>query len=143
MKVKTSLIATAFAVWMGVASGEARADVVAVVSVRNPIVSLSKAQIIDIFLGRTNRFPNGSEAVPVDQEEGSPARDEFYASFGGTTAAQLKAYWSKIIFTGRGQPPKTAPNAAAIHKLLASNPQVIAYVERSAVDDSMKILAEP
>jgi ABC-type phosphate transport system substrate-binding protein len=143
MNVKTHIMIWALVLGMDVASSTARADVVAVVSVKNPVASLSKAQVMDIFLGRIDRFPNGSQAIPVDQKEGSPARDEFYARFAGTTAAQLKAYWSKIIFTGRGQPPRTVPDVTAIHELLAANPQVIAYVERSAVDDSMKILARP
>ena len=143
MGLKLRLMAGVCILGLGLASGAARADVVAVVSVRNPVTALSKVQVIDIFLGRTNRFPDGSQAVPVDQPDGSPARNEFYASFGRTTAAQLRAYWSKIIFTGRGQPPKTVANAEAIRKLLAANPQVIAYVERVAVDESMKVLGMP
>ena len=122
--------------------GTAHADVVAVVSAKNPLVALSKTQVIEIFLGKATRFPDGSEAVPVDQQEGSPARAEFYASFAGTSPAKVKAYWAKIIFTGRGQPPRTA-DATEIRKLLAANPHVIAYVERSAVDDKMKVLAGP
>ena len=54
----------------------AEAAVVAVVSADSPIVTISKTQIIGIFLGKTTRFPNGSTAVPIDQTEGSAERDE-------------------------------------------------------------------
>jgi ABC-type phosphate transport system substrate-binding protein len=121
----------------------ASADVVAVVSLRNSLTSLSKAQLTDIFLGKTTRFPDGTQAMPIDQEEGSPARDEFYATVAGKSAAQIKAYWAKIIFTGRGQPPKAVSNSIDIRKLLASNPQAIGYIERSSVDSSVKVLAVP
>ena len=119
------------------------ADVVAVVSSTSTITSLSNAQVTDIFLGKVNRFPNGTPAVPIDQAEGSPARDEFYATFAGKSPAQVKSLWAKIIFTGRGQPPKAVSNSIEVRKLLAANPQAIGYIERSAVDGSVKILTQP
>jgi ABC-type phosphate transport system substrate-binding protein len=119
------------------------ADVVAVVSAKSPVAALSKSQVADLFLGKSTRFPGGTQAVPIDQSEGTRARDEFYATFAGKSAAQVKAYWAKIIFTGRGEPPRTASNDAEVRKLLAANPQGIAYLERSAVDGSVRVLAEP
>ena len=140
---KIRLLLTLIGLGIACASGTARADVVAVVSNKSPVTSLSKGQVIDIFLGKASRFPDGSEAVPVDQQEGSPVRDEFYTAFAHFSAAQLKAYWAKIIFTGRGQPPRTAAGPREIRKLLAADPHVVAYVERSAVDNSMKIVVQP
>jgi hypothetical protein len=124
-------------------SNTARADVVAVVSAESAITELSKSQVADIFLGRSRRFPNGTQAVPIDQDEGAAVRDEFYATFTGKSAAQVKGYWARMIFTGRGQPPRTASNALELRKLLAANPQAIAYLERSAVDASVRVLAGP
>jgi ABC-type phosphate transport system substrate-binding protein len=121
----------------------ARADVVVVVSPKNPVTSLSKSQVTDIFLGKTVRFPDGELAVPIDQEEGSPARAEFYATFTGKSAAQIKSHWTKIIFTGRGQPPMAVLNSTEVRHLIAANPRSIGYIERSAVDSSVKILIQP
>lgn len=120
-----------------------RADVVAVVSVKSAVTALSKNQVIDIFLAKSVRFPDGSPAVPIDQTEGAAARDEFYSNFSGKSAAQLKAYWSKIIFTGRGQPPKALSNSDEIKKLLAQNPSAIGYIDRSRVDNNLRIVAQP
>jgi ABC-type phosphate transport system substrate-binding protein len=120
-----------------------RADVVAVVSSKSALTSLSKSQVAEIFLGKTVRFPDGTLAVPIDQEEGSPARDEFYVTYAGKTPAQVKSHWAKIIFTGRGQPPKSLSNDSEIRKLTAANPQAISYLERSAVDSSVKVLLQP
>jgi ABC-type phosphate transport system substrate-binding protein len=121
----------------------AMADVVAVVSSTSAITSLSNAQVTDIFLGKVNRFPNGTLAVPIDQIEGSLARDEFYATFAGKSPAQVKSLWAKIIFTGRGQPPKAVSSSGEVRKLLAANPQAIGYLERSAIDSSDKMVAQP
>jgi ABC-type phosphate transport system substrate-binding protein len=128
---------------VSLAAGSAMADVVAVVSSTSAVTSLSKAQVTDIFLGKVGRFPSGAQAVPIDQEEGSPARDEFYLAYAGKSAAQIKSHWAKIIFTGRGQPPKTASNSVEVRKLIAANPQAIGYIERSAIDSSVKVLVQP
>jgi ABC-type phosphate transport system substrate-binding protein len=104
---------------------------------------LSKAQLADIFLGNSSRFPNGTPAIPIDQAEGSPARDEFYAKYASKSPAQVKAHWAKIIFTGRGQPPRNVATEGEIKKLIAANPQAVSYIERSAVDSTVKTLLEP
>lgn len=116
------------------------ADVVAVVSARNPVTTLTKNQVVDIFLGKTSRFPDGSQAVPIDQIEGSDARDEFYARFADKSGAQVKAHWSKIIFTGRGQPPRGVSDSIEVKKLVVENPNAIGYIEQNLVDGSVKVL---
>ena len=121
---------------------DARADeVVAVVSARSAITSLNASQVADIFLGKTSRFPDGSPAVPVDLNEDSPAREKFYAQFTGKSPAQMKAHWSKIIFTGRGQPPMQVSTNAEAKKTIAENPNAIGYIDSSQVDSSVKVLA--
>jgi ABC-type phosphate transport system substrate-binding protein len=117
-----------------------RADVVAVVSAKSPITALSKSQVADIFLGKASRFPDGVQAVPIDQAEGSITRVEFYAKVIGKTTAQIKAYWSKIIFTGRGQPPPTVSSSAEVKELLVENPAAIGYIDASMVDDSVRVV---
>jgi ABC-type phosphate transport system substrate-binding protein len=128
---------------LSLSAGAAGADVVTVVSSTSAVASLSKAQVTEIFLGKVSRFPDGAQAVPIDQEEGSSARDEFYLAYAGKSAAQMKSHWAKIIFTGRGQPPKSVSNSVDVRKLIAANPQAIGYIERSAVDGSVKVLVQP
>jgi ABC-type phosphate transport system substrate-binding protein len=123
-----------------VASSPVSADVVAVVSSKSTVTTLNRSQVEDIFLGKTTRFPDGSRAEPIDQSEGTTVRDEFYTKLTGKSAAQMKAYWSKIIFTGRGQPPKTLPNAAEVKKRLAENPAAIGYIDVKLVDASVRVV---
>jgi len=132
-----------FGLALSLAVGPARADVVAVVSSTSPITVLSKAQVTDIFLGKVSRFPNGTQAIPLDQADGSPARDEFYAKYAGKSPAQVKSLWAKIIFTGRGQPPKAVSNDIDIKRQIAGDPRIIGYIERSALDSSVKVLLQP
>jgi ABC-type phosphate transport system substrate-binding protein len=125
---------------LSLSSAVVEADVVAVVSAKSPIVALDKSQVADLFLGKTSRLPNGVQAVPIDQAEGLAARDEFYEKLLGRTAAQMKAYWSKIIFTGRGQPPPSVSNAVEMKKRISENPAAIGYIDRSLVDNSVRVV---
>lgn len=116
------------------------AEVVPVVSANSTLTVLSKNQVVDIFLGKASRFPDGSRAVPIDQAEGSAARDGFYATYAGKSPAQIKAHWSKIIFTGRGQPPLAVANSAEVKKRIVENPSAIGYIEQNLVDGSVKVM---
>jgi ABC-type phosphate transport system substrate-binding protein len=116
-------------------------DVVAVVSARSSVTALNAGQVADIFLGKTSRFPDGTQAVPIDLGEDSPARDRFYAQYTGKSPAQVKAHWSKIIFTGRGQPPRQANSSSEAKKIIADNPNAIGYIDQSQVDNSVRVLA--
>jgi ABC-type phosphate transport system substrate-binding protein len=135
-RFKSKLLGTMVALLAGTAHG----DVVAVVSEKSAVTTLSRTQVVDIFLGKAARFPNGTRAVPIDQVEGSSVRNEFYEKIAGRSPAQVKAHWSKIIFTGRGQPPKAVANSDEIKKLLAQNPDAIGYIEQSAVDASLRVV---
>lgn len=125
---------------LGLAAQSACAEVVPVVSAKSTVENLSPNQVMDIFLGKTSRFPNGEIAVPIDQAEGTAIRDAFYMQFASKSAAQLKAYWSKIIFTGRGQPPRELSPSEKVKRVLADNPHLIGYIERSEVDENVKVV---
>jgi ABC-type phosphate transport system substrate-binding protein len=135
---RIGLLAIGLALSLGTAV--TKADVVAVVSAKSPITALSMSQVADLFSGRANRFPNGLQAFPVDQAEGSAIRDEFYNKVVGKTPAQVKSYWSKIIFTGRGQPPPTVSDNIEMKKRIRDNPAAIGYIDRTMVDDSVRVL---
>ena len=122
--------------------GESAAqDVVAVVSAKSPVTSLSAAQLADIFLGKTARFPDGTPAVPIDLADDSPMRERFYARYTGKSPAQLKAHWAKIIFTGRGQPPRQVAGSAEAKKAVADDPQAIGYLDSRLVDSQLRVLS--
>ena len=125
---------------LGMAANAAAQDVVAVVSAKSAVRDLSAGQVADIFLGKTTRFPDGTPAVPIDLQEESAARERFYAQFTGKSPAQVKAHWSKIIFTGRGQPPMQAASPEQARKMIAENPNAIGYIDNRLVDSSVRVL---
>jgi ABC-type phosphate transport system substrate-binding protein len=113
-------------------------DLVVIVSARSPVEAMRADQVAAIFLGQAPRFPNGAVATALDQPLGSPERDGFYLRVAGKTPALLKAHWSKMVFTGRGQPPRELAGSAAVRKAVAEDPALIGYIEREALDPSVR-----
>lgn len=92
----------------------------------------TQAQVADVYLGKSQAFK------PFDLPESSPAYADFYKKATGRDGAQVKAVWSRIIFTGKGQAPKSLPDSAAVKKAVAADPKAIGYIEKSAMDSSVK-----
>lgn len=117
-------------------------QIVVIAAANSPIEELAHEEIADIFLGRKARLADGTRVIPLDQPEGSAARDAFYLEYTGKSAAQVKAHWSKIIFTGKGQPPAQARDAEAARARVAKNPSLLAYVPRQVVDDTVRVVSD-
>jgi len=139
----------AIAVFVGLlCAGDARAattnavgdSIVVVVSSASSLIEISKLHLADIYLGRTSRFESGVQAVPLNQRAGTEARSQFSVVYLGRTEAQMKAHWSKIIFTGRGRPPAEESDAEAIKRRLTENPRAIAYIDSSQVDWRVRVV---
>ena len=142
MKIKIFSRATATFVVASstVLSSLANAGEVVVVAANSPVSAVTTDQLSQLFLGKIHTLPNGSGAVLIDQTEGSPLRDEFYSKTTGKSAAQIKALWSRLTFSGAAQPPKSASGDAEVKKFVSTIPGAIGYIDKSAVDSSVKVV---
>ncbi|WP_104204420.1 phosphate ABC transporter substrate-binding protein [Billgrantia saliphila] len=122
-------------------SSVALAEVVVVVSAQNPLAKLTRSELADLYLGRTSRFPNGQPATPVDHRENSPAYLAFYREYLGQTPAQVKMHWSRLIFTGRGQPPHSLPDSKALADFVGENASAIGYLDDAHLDERLRVVA--
>lgn len=118
------------------------AEVAVIVSSNNSNSNISAADISKVFLGKSKSFPDGTQAIAIDKNDNSAARDEFNDKVLGKSSSQLKSYWSRLIFTGKGTPPKQVANDAAIKAAVAGNPAMIGYIDASAVDGTVKVVAK-
>lgn len=116
------------------------AQVAVIVNPKSPLASMTPEQVSAIFLGKTQTLPSGQTAVPADLPEASQARDVFYSKAAGKSAAQVKATWARLTFSGKATPPKEVPTAADVKKHVANNPDAIGYIEKSAVDGTVKVV---
>ncbi len=137
MKLVVNLI---FLLFLGLITGIAQAGVVVIVHPSASFDSLAGDDVSRLFLGKAKNFPGGAQAVPINQNEGSQAREKFNEIVCKKNSSQYKAYWSQLVFTGKGTPPKDAGDEAAVKALVAANPNMIGYVDESQVDASVKVV---
>ncbi|NRR32791.1 hypothetical protein HSX11_21725 [Oxalobacteraceae bacterium] len=112
----------------------AAAETVVIVSQKNPATRMFSEQASQFFLGKSNLF------TPVDLPENSPVRNDFYHKVADKDTAQVKALWSKLVFTGKATAPKEYANSTEVKKAVAADPKAIGYIEKSAVDDTVKVI---
>ena len=113
----------------------ANADVVVIVSAKNTASTMTADQIAAIYLGKSN------DMKPVDSGD-APVRSQFYSKVAGKDEAQVKAIWSKLVFTGKATPPQEMKTSADVVKAVAADPTSVGYVDRGAVDASVKVVYE-
>lgn len=121
-------------------SAPAHAALAIIVNPSNTLAGITAEQTADIFLGRVGVFPNGQRAMPVDQSTGSTTRQKFYHTVVKKEGSELRIYWSRLLFTGKGQPPREIGNDTDVKNWVAGNPEAIGYVDGKFVDKTVKVL---
>lgn len=124
---KAALAISAFAL-----AAPSFAEVVVVVNAKSAISSMTEDQVAQVFLGKN------SSLSPVDQSDSNGIRGEFYKKVTGKDASQVKAVWSKLVFTGKATLPKEMASSAEVKKAIAADANGIGYIEKSALDGSVK-----
>lgn len=131
-----------FVLTMSCASLIANAEVAVIVNSSNANATMSNSDISRIFLGKSSKFPDGSAASPLDQSNGSSVRQEFNDKVLGKSESQLKSYWSRLIFTGKGTPPKQLGDDAAVKAAVAADANAIGFIDSASVDGSVKVVGK-
>ena len=78
------------------------ADILVVVSEKSSIQNLDKHEVKRIFLNKTRFFSNGQK-VQVVESGATDVKNTFYSRVTQKSKSQLRSYWAKQIFTGKGK----------------------------------------
>ena len=107
----------------------------------NPIASLTRAELSAIYMKRTRSWHDGREILAVDQPAVSRVRERFSQTIHGKNVAYVTRYWQRLIFSGRGIPPRQLPNNAAVLDFVKTNRDAIGYIGRdTAPGDGVKVI---
>lgn len=118
----------------------ADAEVVVIGSPDIDVAALSEKTVRNLYLGKTVQLDNGTRVEVIDLPSGNAVRDEFYVKVIGKDPTQIRAYWAKRIFTGKGSPPETRFDENAVIKWVGEGSGRIGYVGAGAANDGVKVL---
>jgi ABC-type phosphate transport system substrate-binding protein len=134
MQKQLSTATLCLACVLAAAALPASAETVVIVNKANPATRMFSEQAAQFFLGKSTMF------TPIDQAENAPIRADFYRKAADKDPAQVKAIWSKLVFTGKASAPKEYASNAEVKKAVAADPKAIGYIDKSAVDDTVKVI---
>ncbi len=117
--------------------GVAAEELVLIVHRDSGISTLSREQASHLFLGRVKMLPSGGRANVVEVE---PLRASFYRRLLGREIAEINAYWARLQFSGRTQPPLRVSDSAAAVARVAEDPQAIAFVDVVPDDPRVRVV---
>ena len=118
----------------------AHAEIVLIAHPGNTQAQISLDTARDIYLGKVTTFPGGGKVIAVDQKDNTPAKTAFQEKVLKMSSGQVKAHWSKLIFSGAGVPPSVVGGNNEVRNWVASNPNGLGYIDKQAVDSSVKVL---
>ena len=113
---------------------------VVVVSKHSNVNNLTKRQVVDIFMGRFNTFPNGENASPVDLPPQSALKSQFYMQLLQQSEKKVNSYWARLLFSGSAKPPTTIESVDDVIAQILKNNEIIAYIPESEVKQGLKVV---
>ena len=110
------------------------ADFVVVVHKDNQS-AVTQQLLLQLYLKKTAAFADGTAATLLHLPRSSAEHQQFCLELLNLTAHQYQSYWSRLVFTGRAQPPREAADADDVRRILQSTPGAIAYLPLDAAQD--------
>jgi ABC-type phosphate transport system substrate-binding protein len=124
---KLFLLGGLFACALSFSTNVARAldGVIVIANEGVPASSLTAAALKDIYTAKTTYWDGGQSIIIALVPDKT---DAGLQQASGMDASSFKTFWQRLAFSGRGQQPKKADDAAALVALVASTKGAIALV---------------
>lgn len=94
-----------------------------------------------VYLGKAKSFSGGEKVKVFTLNDQAGITEEFRAKALKKSNSQYKSYWSKLVFTGKGTPPKEMASEEEMIEMVAKTPNAIGFVSSSKVNDKVKVIA--
>ncbi|MEQ1556779.1 MAG: hypothetical protein ABL915_08280 [Gallionella sp.] len=102
--------------------------------------TLTRRQVVDIYMGKLTVLNNGTFPQPVDYQGNPEIRERFYRLMTGKNLAQINAYWARMSFTGQANPTRLLPDQKAMLRAVGKNQDALGFVDKDEVTPSVKSL---
>lgn len=116
----------------------AQADLVVVTGSNSSITSLTENEVRQLFSGQLKTVA-GQRVQPLDLPNSGQHREEFYRKLMGRTPEQMRAYWTRLIFTGQGKPPREVSSTQELTTLVGSG-EYIGYLPAEDAGANVRVL---
>ena len=121
---------------------DSAAQLVVITNPKSGVSSLTRDEVVNIFLGRFRQLPSGISAQPADLPAAQPERAQFYRLLVNKDLAEINSYWARLIFSGRTVPPRQTLSNEDLLSFISRTPGAIGYLEKARVDTRVKVVLD-
>lgn len=114
-------------------------DLVLVAHPDVPVDTISVRELQRIYLGKSTRWAGGERIKPVLLDAGSTLA-MFIADYLDRTAENFSVYWKRMVFTGKGRPPRAFGDRAELAFYVRATPGAIGFLPATADRTGLKVV---
>lgn len=120
----------------------AQADIVVIANVNSPIDTLTREEVKRIYLKKLKNLAwvNHLDVFPIGQSSDYDMENAFYAQVAQKDRYQLRAYWARLLFTGKDKPPRDGWNDEGVMQLVSEHSGAIGFIRESALRQQFKVI---
>lgn len=103
---------------------------------------ISRTNLSALFMGKTSRWGDKAQAMPVDQSAKAPVRRAFTVSVIGLSMGELQMYWQRRVAADRIFPPPIKGSDEEVLRYVAATAGAVGYVgPETAIPEGVKLVA--
>lgn len=106
----------------------------------NGVSAVDRDFVRDAFLKKVATWRNNETIRPVDVHRRLPLRARFTRDLLQKTPTQLRSYWNRLIFSGKGVPPPELASEEAVVAYVLANRGAVGYVSASTNPRGAKVV---
>jgi len=114
--------------------------IVVVVSIKNPIKTLTLAQLGRVFLRKQTQWPNGWAITVFSRPMKEPVRQQFSQEVFRKKPETLREYWLNLKLTRGLKPPKVLRSAKLVKRYLERVKGGVGYIYEDEVDETVRVV---
>ncbi|MCP4105731.1 MAG: hypothetical protein GY749_09360 [Desulfobacteraceae bacterium] len=101
-----------------------------------PVNSLNINEIRSIFLGEKIKWDNTKKITFVILK--TKTHENFLRKYLGTTPAQYRNYWRKMVFTGKSKSPRALENPGELIDYISDTSGSVSYIHSGDYNNKVK-----
>jgi len=109
-----------------------------IITAKDNTETLSIDNVARIFLGKVTKYPSGEKVIPLNMDPMDPSYEEFARVVLKKSVSQVRAYWAKKTFTGKGVPPRVISTTKELKKLVAEDKKYLSYIDKNNIDHTVR-----
>lgn len=136
----TSIRSLAFLLTLLFTVCNANAGDLVLITQRDSDLDISSNHLKRLYFGKISSLPNGRKVTVLVYTKDDNQFQQFTRRYLGRTSQQLRSFWAKQLFTGRGSLPVRVDSPEEMIARVASSDEYVGYIAIEDLREPVKIL---